>query len=75
VTPDQWMAVDAIFQGRKGMRMRPDGSIVGPILSSDREPHYLMTGVLRCGRLGPDGGQCGAVLRVNRQTDRYGTRV
>lgn len=69
VTPEQWMAVDAIFQGRKGMRMRPDGTILGPLPSNYREPRYLLTGIVRCGRVKPDGTQCGAALRVNRQKD------
>jgi DNA invertase Pin-like site-specific DNA recombinase len=69
VTPEQWMAVDAILSGRRGMRVRPDGSVVGPIGGNGRESRYLLTGVARCGRIGPDGRQCGAVLRVNRQKD------
>jgi Recombinase zinc beta ribbon domain len=63
------MAIDAIFAGRRGMRVRPNGTLVGPIEGNAREPRYLLTGIVRCGRVGPDGRQCGAVLRVNRQRD------
>jgi DNA invertase Pin-like site-specific DNA recombinase len=69
VTPEQWMAVDTIFSGRRGMRVRPDGTVVGPIAGNVRGPRYLLTGVARCGRIGADGRACGAVLRVNRQKD------
>jgi len=69
VTPKQWMAVDAIFDARRGMRTRPDGSVIGPIVGDARVARYLLTGILRCGRVKPDGTQCGAVLRVNRQKD------
>ncbi|MFB4272424.1 recombinase family protein [Nonomuraea sp. GTA35] len=69
VTPDQWMAVKNIFDARRGHYIYRDGR-VGQILASDfREPNYLLTGFLRCGRAKPDGSLCNAPLRVTHHKD------
>jgi DNA invertase Pin-like site-specific DNA recombinase len=65
LTPDEWLAIKAIFDARKGRKFYPDGR-VGEILPPEhREPHHLLTGILRCGRLAPDGSLCNAPLRIN----------
>ncbi|MFI7449357.1 recombinase family protein [Nonomuraea sp. NPDC049714] len=69
VTPAQWMAVRNIFDARKGHFIYPDGR-VGHILAQDfREPNYLLTGILRCGRPKADGSLCNTSLRVTHSKD------
>src|SRR5690606_28233749 len=69
VTPEQWMAVKNIFDARRGHFVYRDGRI-GHILTPDfREPNYLLTGFLRCGRAKPDGSLCNASLRVTHSKD------
>ncbi|TDC10860.1 recombinase family protein [Nonomuraea longispora] len=69
VTPEQWMAVKNIFDARKGHYIHRDGRI-GHILTPDfREPNYLLTGFLRCGRAKPDGSLCNTSLRVTHSKD------
>ena len=63
--PDEWLAIKAIFDARRGRQFYPDGTI-GQILPPEhREPHHLLTGILRCGRPGADGSLCNTPLRVN----------
>ncbi|GAA4181163.1 recombinase family protein [Streptosporangium oxazolinicum] len=69
VSPEQWMAVKNLFDARKGHYIHRDGR-VGHILSRDfREPNYLLTGFLRCGRAKPDGTPCNTSLRVTHSKD------
>lgn len=69
VSPEQWMAVKNLFDARKGHYVYQDGRI-GPLLARDfREPNYLLTGILRCGRIKPDGSRCNASLRVTHSKD------
>lgn len=69
VTPEQWMAVKNIFDARRGHYIHRDGRI-GHILTPDfREPNYLLTGFLRCGRAKPDGSLCNTSLRVTHSKD------
>ncbi|MEV4375347.1 recombinase family protein [Streptosporangium sp. NPDC049644] len=69
VSPEQWMAVKNLFDARKGHYIHRDGRI-GHILARDfREPNYLLTGFLRCGRTKPDGSRCNASLRVTHNKD------
>ena len=64
LTPEQWLAVKAVFDVRKGRMFYPDGTI-GDVLSAEHhQPHHLLTGILRCGRPGSDGSLCNAPLRV-----------
>lgn len=63
VTPEQWTAVDAIFQARRSNRVREEGSILEPLPIDFREPRYLLTGFLRCGRIKDDGSMCGVLMR------------
>ncbi|MFE3451435.1 recombinase family protein [Nonomuraea sp. NPDC059194] len=69
VTPEQWMAVRNLFDSRKGHFVYRDGRI-GHVLAQDfREPNYLLTGFLRCGRPKEDGSLCNAPLRVTHSKD------
>lgn len=69
VTPEQWRAMDAIFTARARRTVGHDGT-PGDVLPGDHfTHHYLLTGVLRCGRPLPDGSLCGTRLRVKRQGD------
>ncbi|WP_433246232.1 recombinase family protein [Streptosporangium sp. CA-135522] len=77
LTQQEWHAVQAIINSRRGRRVGVDGVPLGPLpLPGDaREVHYLLTGFLRCGRPTEDGGICGKSLRVttpkNSATHRY----
>jgi DNA invertase Pin-like site-specific DNA recombinase len=65
LSPDEWLAIKAIFDARRGRQFYPGGT-VGQILPPEhREPHHLLTGILRCGRQGADGSLCNTPLRVN----------
>ncbi|MET8142110.1 recombinase family protein [Sphaerisporangium sp. NPDC005288] len=69
VTPEQWMAVRNVFEARKGHYVYRDGR-VGNILTRDfRDPNYLLTGFLRCGKPKPDGSLCNASMRVTHNPD------
>ncbi|WP_207945199.1 recombinase family protein [Actinomadura rubrisoli] len=68
ITPEQWMAVNAIFTARKGHLVNGSGS-TSPLPQDFREHKHLLTSFLRCGRIRPDGTMCGARLRVTRQRD------
>ena len=64
LSPEQWLAVKAIFDARKGRIRHPDGTL-GEILPAEHhQPHHLLTGILRCGRPTVDGSLCNAPLRV-----------
>lgn len=64
LTPDQWLATKAIFDARKGRMFYPDGTVGEVLTAEHHQPHHLLTGILRCGRPGPDGSLCNAPLRV-----------
>jgi hypothetical protein len=63
VSSEQWTAVDAIFQERRGFRLRRDGSVLGALPDDFREPRYLLSGILRCGRGREDGTICNFKMR------------
>jgi DNA invertase Pin-like site-specific DNA recombinase len=66
LTPEEWAAVRAIVDARKGHVVKR-GGVVGALLAPDyREHRYLLTGILRCGRPKEDGTMCNAPLRVGR---------
>lgn len=69
VMPDQWLAVNAIFDARRGRGFHPDGTIGDVLPPEHHEPHHLLTGILRCGRPGPDRSLCNTPLRVTRNKD------
>jgi hypothetical protein len=64
ITPEQWMAVNAIFEARKGQLVHRDGTVMRPLAQDFREHRYLLTGFLRCGRPLADGTPCGTKLRI-----------
>jgi DNA invertase Pin-like site-specific DNA recombinase len=65
LSPEEWLAIKAIFEARRGRQFYPDGR-VGEILPPEhREPHHLLTGILRCGRPAADNSVCSTLLRVN----------
>ncbi|WP_367138161.1 MULTISPECIES: recombinase family protein [Streptomyces] len=63
ITPKEWMAIDALFSARIGPNVMADGTI-----TDYRTPHYLLTGILRCGKPGEDGKMCNAQLRAGART-------
>jgi DNA invertase Pin-like site-specific DNA recombinase len=69
VTPEVWRAIDAIFQRRRGKKLHRNGTIIGDLPVDFREPKYLLTGILRCGK--PVGADeiCGSTLRVSHSPD------
>lgn len=67
VTPELWMAVDAIIKGRKGHTVTSSGLVSQPLADDFREHKHLLTGILRCGKPHPDGTICGSKLRATRQ--------
>lgn len=69
VAPEQWQAVDALFRARAGRRVSRDGKPAEALPVDHREHRYLLSGILRCGKVKPDGTVCNAQLRVTRQRD------
>lgn len=77
-TVDNWVAVDAFFAGRRGMRVRPNGTLIGRIEGKVREPRYRpIAGGRRgiteaahllldssCSTIGPDGVRMRAAKRT-----------
>ncbi|MFI6909132.1 recombinase family protein [Nonomuraea sp. NPDC050394] len=68
VTPEEWEAVRAVFDARRGKRVGKEG-VLGDLPQDFREHTYLLTGVLRCGRPREDGEPCMAKLRVSQHPD------
>jgi hypothetical protein len=69
ITAEQWLALKAIFDARRGRLFSPDGTIGGIIPPEYRQPSHLLTGIMRCGKPGPDGRLCNTPLRVSRNPD------
>ena len=69
VTPEQWSAVRAVFESRKGHFVGRDMKIGRPHPADYRDHTYLLSGILRCGRRLPDGKLCNTPLRANPQKD------
>ncbi|WP_405147660.1 recombinase family protein [Sphaerisporangium sp. NBC_01403] len=64
LTTDEWMAVRALIDTRKGKQLDNNGTVVGILPQDFRDHRYLLTGVLRCGRPKEGGGICNKLLRV-----------
>ena len=64
ISPEQWLAIKAIFDARKGRQFYPDGSVGDVLPPEHHTPHHLLTGILRCGRIRPDGSLCNTPLRI-----------
>jgi len=69
ISPEEWQALQAIFNQRKGKQVTKYG-IAGPLPLDHREHRYLLSSILRCGRILPDGAMCNAKLRASWQPDR-----
>lgn len=67
ITIDEWTAIRAVFDSRKGYFVGRDMKIVKPHAADYRDPTYLLAGILRCGATLPDGTLCNTPLRSNRQ--------
>lgn len=69
VDPEQWSAVRAVFESRKGHFVGRDMKIGRPHPADYRDHTYLLSGILRCGRRLPDETLCNTPLRSNPQKD------
>ncbi|MFI6174381.1 recombinase family protein [Nonomuraea sp. NPDC051191] len=67
LTPQEWQAVQAIIDGRRGHGVNRDGSVGAPLLHDARENRHLLTGILRCGKILEDGRLCNTPLKVSTQ--------
>ncbi|TDC86535.1 recombinase family protein [Actinomadura sp. 7K507] len=66
---EQWAAVRAIFEGRKGHFVGRDMKVGRAHPADYRDHTYLLSGILRCGRRLPDGTMCNTPLRCNGPKD------
>ncbi|GAB2866874.1 recombinase family protein [Actinocorallia aurea] len=63
VTPDQWRAVRAIFESRRGQIVDHTGTPIKPRVPHDlREHRWLLGGILRCGNVLANGALCNTPL-------------
>lgn len=69
LTVEEWSAIRAVFDSRKGYFIGRDMKIVKPHQPDYRDHTYLLSGILRCGRKRPDGTLCNTPLRANRKKD------
>ncbi|MGI5206568.1 recombinase family protein [Spirillospora sp. CA-108201] len=69
VDPEQWSAVRAVFESRKGHFVGRDMKVGRAHPADYRDHTYLLSGILRCGRRFPDGTLCNTPLRCNGQKD------
>ncbi|MDL4820920.1 recombinase family protein [Actinomadura opuntiae] len=69
VSPEQWSAVRAAFDKRKGHFVGRDMKIGRAHPADYRDHTYLLSGILRCGRRLPDGNLCNTPLRSNGPKD------
>lgn len=69
VSPEQWRAVDTLLRARTGHRVGNDAKPAEALPVDHREHRYLLSGILRCGKVKPDDTVCNAPLRATRQRD------
>ncbi|MFD0857098.1 recombinase family protein [Actinomadura adrarensis] len=74
ITPEQWEAIQAIFNARRGKQITYSGQAVSALARDHREHRYLLGGILRCGRILPDGAMCGQRLKADKQPRGNGHR-
>lgn len=67
LTPEEWTAIRAVFNSRKGHFVGRDMKLGKAHPADYRDPRFLLSGILRCGRRKPDGTLCNAPLRVNQR--------
>ncbi|MEV6980654.1 recombinase family protein [Sphaerisporangium sp. NPDC051017] len=65
LTREEWTAIRAVFNARKGHFITRDMEIGRAHPPDYRDPAYLLSGILRCGRVGEDGKMCNTPMRVN----------
>ncbi|WP_084959487.1 recombinase family protein [Thermoactinospora rubra] len=75
LTPEEWQAVMAVMNARKGHWVNRDGSVGSPIPTDQREHRYLLSGILRCGKPKPEGGICNKPLRCRPGKSGVGPHV
>jgi DNA invertase Pin-like site-specific DNA recombinase len=69
LAPDQWAAIRAIFEARRGHFVGRD-LVAGRAHPVDyRDPVYLLSALMRCGNTLPDGTQCNTPVRSNKNED------
>ncbi|MEU5877183.1 recombinase family protein [Spirillospora sp. NPDC047279] len=64
ISAEKWQAVQEIFASRKGMQVIRTGEAVRPLSADHREHSYLLSSILRCGNILPDGTMCNGKLRA-----------
>ncbi len=64
ITPDKWMAIRAMDDARRGKRVDQKGNPVADLPEDHRDPSHLLTGIVRCGKVKPNGKVCNMPLRV-----------
>jgi DNA invertase Pin-like site-specific DNA recombinase len=67
LTPEEWTAVRAVFDSRKGHFVSRDMKLGRPHPVDYRDHRFLLSGILRCGCRRPDGTLCNTPLRVNQK--------
>ncbi|WP_181871311.1 recombinase family protein [Sphaerisporangium album] len=65
ITQEEWTAIRAVFNARKGHFITRDMEIGRAHPPDYRDPAYLLSGIARCGRVGEDGKICNTPMRVN----------
>lgn len=65
INEDEWMAIRAVFNARKGHFIGRDMRIGRPHPADYRDPVYLLSAIVRCGRPREDGTLCNTPMRVN----------
>jgi hypothetical protein len=68
-TTDEWLAINARLESRRGQRFDGKGKPLGPLHRDWSETKYLLTGVARCGKPHEDRGVCMAPMRGAQQKD------
>ncbi|WP_084965940.1 recombinase family protein [Thermoactinospora rubra] len=69
LTHEEWLAIKAIFDRRKGHEVLRDGTIGNPLPRDFRENRHLLTGILRCGKVLENGRMCNTPLGVRTRKD------
>ncbi|GAA1520277.1 recombinase family protein [Sphaerisporangium rubeum] len=65
LTREEWNAIRAVFNARKGHFITRDMQIGRAHPADYRDPAYLLSGIIRCGRIKEDGSLCNTPMRVN----------
>jgi hypothetical protein len=71
-TPDEWQAVSARLEVRRGRNIDHNGNPTTPLPPAHDTHRYLLSGIARCGKPKADGTVCHAPLRARNQKDCNG---